>query len=245
MRIALAAVSFYNGKITTNKNIIIKYMKKYSENSDMIVFGEAFLQGFYALTFDYEKDLKVAVSINDEIIKEISKKAKEYNIAVSFGFIEKDNLDMYSSQITIDKTGKIIDLFRRVSTGWKTEQANEFYKEKDDFHLFKFLNKSFAVGLCGDLWYPENIKKLKELKPDIVLWPVYTDYNYKEWNESAKYEYAKQVKEINANVLYLNSVCADKNSFEIARGGAALFKNGEIISEVESGKDNVLVVCVD
>lgn len=58
-----------------------------------------------------------------------------------------------------------------------------------------------AIGLCGDLWYEENITRLNELEPDIVWWPVYTDYNYLEWNNTVKFEYAKQAGKINAPVF--------------------------------------------
>ena len=44
---------------------------------------------------------------------------------------------------------------------------------------------------CSILWYEENITRLNELEPDIVWWPVYTDYNYLEWNNTVKFEYAK------------------------------------------------------
>ncbi len=59
---------------------------------------------------------------------------------------------------------------------------------------------------CSILWYEENITRLNELKPDIVWWPVYTDYNYLEWNNTVKFEYAKQAGKINAPVFYVNSV---------------------------------------
>ena len=73
-----------------------------------IIFGEAFLQGFYAATFDIEHDKKLAISPDDLIIKEICTVAKEYRIAVSFGFIEKVDDCFYSSQMTTDSNGNIL-----------------------------------------------------------------------------------------------------------------------------------------
>lgn len=102
------------------------------------------------------------------IIREICSMAKEYAIAVSFGFIEKDGDVFFSSQMTIDKNGQIIDLYRRVSPGWKESFAGKEYCEGDGFHTFHLLGRVVAIGLCGDLWYEENITRLNELEPDII-----------------------------------------------------------------------------
>lgn len=104
------------------------------------------------------------------------------------------------------------------------------------------MEKKITVGLCGDFWYDENIEVAKQLHPDIVFWPVYTDFNYNEWNNSAKLEYAEQAGLIDGKVLYVNSVCLDKEGDEIARGGAVLFVDGRIEKEVPAGQENVLLV---
>ena len=73
------------------------------------------------------------------IIREICSMAKEYTIAVSFGFIEKDGDVFFSSQMTIDKNGQIIDLYRRVSPGWKESFAGKEY-------CVGFTHFTFSVG---------------------------------------------------------------------------------------------------
>lgn len=243
MRCALAAVGFINEEIQYNKNVIIKYMKKNAGNADVVIFGEAFLQGFYGATFLESHDIDIAIEKDSEIIREICATAQKYRIAVSFGFIEKESDLLYSSQITIDQGGQIVDLYRRVSPGWKETFASDRYREGKYFHTFLFEGKRVAIGLCGDLWFDENIIEIKKLNPDIVWWPVYTDYNYNEWNTSIKYEYAKKAEMLGKPVLYVNSLCIDKaDEREIAKGGACYFFNGSIKSEIESGKEGVLVV---
>ena len=90
-------------------------------------------------------------------------------MAVSFGFIEKSGDVFYSSQITIDSAGKVIDVYRRVSPGCKESYANEQYCEGTVFHTFMFNGLKIAIGLCGDLWYDENIHEVRSLLPDIVF----------------------------------------------------------------------------
>ncbi len=242
MKCALAAVGFVDEDIQHNESVIIDTMKRFSDTADVVIFGEAFLQGFYAAVFETEHDEKIAANLNDSIIAEICAAAREYGIAVSFGFIEKDGDCFYSSQITIDRSGNVIDLYRRVSPGWKESPVDDRYREGEGFHSFSFLGRKIVVGLCGDLWSDANIEEIENLHPDIVFWPVYTDYNACEWNTSTKHEYAAQAGRLDSKVLYVNSLCLDKRGDDIAKGGAALFLGGRIIKEIPSGKEDVLVV---
>lgn len=242
MKFALASMGFINGDLQYNKKVIIDTLIACSTKADIVIFGEAFLQGFYGATFNIEHDTQIAISQDNPIIKEICSSAKQYAVAISFGFIEKTEKCFYSSQVTIDKNGTVIDVYRRVSPGWKEPFANEQYREGNGFHSFNFMGKKVLIGLCGDLWYDENIDRVKQLNPDIVFWPVYTDFNSDEWNTSEKYKYAAQASKFCDMVLYVNSVCRDKEGEEIARGGSAFFENGNIRQEIPSGKEAILFV---
>ena len=57
-----------------------------------------------------------------------------------------------------------------------------------------------------------------------------------------KLEYAEQVSSITGKVLYVNSVCLDKEADAIARGGAVLFVSGQIEDEVPAGQEDFLLV---
>ena len=58
-----------------------------------------------------------------------------------------------------------MDVFRRVSDGWKEPIADDHYKEGDGFHAFDFDDKKILIGICGDFWhlvvqtYPEAKSK--------------------------------------------------------------------------------------
>ena len=119
IKIALEAVGFITNDISYNKNRIIKAIEECKDKADLLVFGETFLQGFQSLCWNFEKDRMVAVAESDSIISEIRDAAKANKVAVSFGYIEKAGDKIYSSQLTIDKEGKTISNFRRVSPGWK------------------------------------------------------------------------------------------------------------------------------
>ena len=237
MRCALAALEFTNCETAQNLHTILNTMWEYAGRADLILFGEAFLQGFDAANFNPAHDSRLAIPLDDPMIQQICVAASRHTVAVSFGFIEQDGAFFYSSQLTIDASGHVADHFRRVSPGWKLPEAGERYREGEGFHAFRLCGKRMTVGLCGDLWYDENIEALRRLAPDVVLWPVYTDFTPQEWNTAEKFEYAAQAGGVGADVLYVNSFCTEK----VAKGGAVHFSGGRILSEIPSGSVGVLL----
>lgn len=243
MKFALAAKGFINGDLNHNSGVILKTLEDYRGRADMVLFGEAFLQGFYGPTFELDHDLKMALALDHPVFDEIAGKARESSIAVSFGFIEREGETIYSSQATINAQGEIVDVFRRVSPGWKIEGAGESYREGEGFHSFLLEGRKMAVGLCGDLWFDENIRQIKDLQLDLLLWPVYTDFPFKEWNSSIKYDYAAQANRACSMTLLVNSFCLDKrNEEEIAKGGAAFFLQGKIGKDLPAAEEGVFLV---
>ena len=242
MKIALISAPFQNGRTDDNVLTMIRYIREAAIcGAELAVFGESALQGFDALDWEYEKDLKVACDMKSESVARLCDAASKNGIAISFGMIEKDEGILYSTQLTVDRQGKAIHRFRRVSPGWKTEKASSLYREGTGFTPFELQGKRFACALCGDLWYDDNVLAVEALKADIVLWPVYCDYGADEWNENAKYEYAEQAGKLTGKVLWVNPYCADEGEAELACGGAAVFDHGRILQEMPSGMPGMLI----
>ncbi len=239
MKIGLVSEIFKDGDTEYNFNQIKQQIIKCSEKKfDLICFGESFLQGFEGLTWEYKQDLSIARSQNDEIICALREHAIRYKIALSFGYIEREEGSIYSSNMVISDNGEILNNYRRVSAGWKEAIADpRYYKEGKRFSLFSYKGKKFATAICGDLWYEENIDSIKKLDADCVLWPLYVDYSVKKWESGEREEYANQIKEIQAPVLMINSYVEDEHR---AKGGCCVFQNGLVIRELLMGDIGIL-----
>jgi N-carbamoylputrescine amidase len=206
--------------------------------SEMVCFGETFLQGFNALSWNYEIDKKIAITVHNSIIKSISEQAMISKIAVGFGYFEIYNEEIFSSYLVINKQGIIIDNYRRISRGWKeTDKTDHHYQEGDIFHSFCFNGFTIAVALCGDLWHEENVENIKKISPDIILWPVYVNFSLQKWLTEEK-EYALQANKTNTDVLMINSISKKPESF----GGCCYFSNGKIIRKINFGIEGMLEV---
>lgn len=210
---------------------------------DFIVFGEAALQGFNSLSWKYEIDRSMAVAQTDDPIRQICQIARQNHIAVSFGYIERNDEFLFSSQIVINSDGVVIYNFRRVSIGWKSYWLTDsHYREGKRFKPFSFLGKRIAIGLCGDLWTDGKPEEMRELNVDIVLWPVNCNFLSDDWNQTVKYEYAEQAALCGERVLYVNPFCTDPNAVDCATGGAAYFRNGTIEAELPAGNSSMLCI---
>lgn len=216
----------------------LKQIKRALDNSvnkaDILCFGEAFLQGFNSLSWNYEKDKDIALNMNSDIFNILKNYTHEYNISLIIGYYELDNESIYSSCAVISN-GEIIHNYRRVSLGWKEVDLTDYhYKEGTHIDSFKLNNRDFLIGLCGDLWeYPDMFKS-----DDILIWPVYVNFSIKEWFSSELKEYCLHASKIAKNVLMINSI--DKKT--INHGGSFYFKNNEIIKSIPFDEEDILIV---
>lgn len=243
MTIALASAPVRTGDVEHNLTALLQTIRQCGGQAELVLFGESVLQGFDCLTWDYESDRNVAVSQDDSRIARIRGAAEQRQIAVSFGYIERDGDALFSSQMVIDAQGAILHNFHRVSVGWKEYwHTDAHYREGANFEAFSYREKRLAIGLCGDLWTEGRPREMRKLHADAVLWPVWCDYNAQKWNESIKYEYAQQAALCGDCVLYVNPFCVDPDAADAASGGAACFRRGEIAREAPAGKSGVLLV---
>lgn len=243
MKIALACAAAADRDIERNLTAMLDMIEAISGQADMVVFGESALQGFDCLCWDYVTDREMALTQDSEPVVRLCSAARKHGMMVSFGYIERVEDVLYSSQMVIDPSGAILHNFHRVSIGWKEPQADDHYREGERFERFSHGGRSFAIGLCGDLWTEGRPEEMKALGADIVLWPVYCDYDAGEWNASIKHEYAEQAAMCGENVLFVNPFCATETTGEPrAAGGAVHFRNGRIVSERPAGETGYLIV---
>lgn len=232
MIIGLASYKFINNDIEFNIGQIEKAVKS-STNSDLLCFGEAFLQGFDAFNWSYENDKNIAVSQNSTIMKKLEKMSKDYKIDLAFGYLEIDDDELYSSYaIIVD--GKITYNYRRITIGWKDFSKTDYhYKEGKDVLKFDYKGHRITIALCGDLWEcPERFKN-----DDLLIWPIYVNYTIDEW-EKEEIEYAKQALIACNNTLMINSLSENPD----CHGGCFYFKSGKIIKKLDFNIEGILSI---
>ena len=235
MKIALASAKIVDRDMEHNLSQMEQYMRKAkAQGAQLVCFGEAFLQGFIALTWRFEEDRHIAAADDGWAISRIKALTVEVGIDVLFGYNELENENIYSSCAVVAK-GEILYKYRRISKGWKEYwKTDEHYKEGTEVGLFDYKGKRCAIGLCGDLWdHPERFA----IGADLLFWPVYVCWTQEEWENGGKAEYAEQAQKCCPDTLYINSICEGD-----AFGGAAGFCGGKIRCELPLFCEDMLLV---
>ena len=231
-------IGFDNEKyLKTQSRLIRERIEKFGGKL-YLEFGGKLFDDYHASRvlpgFQPDSKIRMLETIRDDV---------EIVIAICAGDIEKNktrgDLGIGYDQDVL----RLIDVFRRVSVGWKdVRRTDGHYREGDGFHLFSYGGIRFATALCGDLWTPGRPEELAALGADAVLWPVWCDYPAAEWNEQVKLEYAAQASRCGCPVLYVNPFCVDPAAPDAATGGAACFAGGRIVCEAPAGESGILFV---
>ncbi|MBR5789774.1 MAG: carbon-nitrogen hydrolase family protein [Lachnospiraceae bacterium] len=232
MRFGLCTYESKNNVIAFNMAQIERALKESAGKVDCVIFGEAFLQGFDSLSWDIEKDRKVAVSTDSAEFKKLKELTIQYKSAIAFGYIESAGEDIYSSCAVIDN-GELLHNYRRISVGWRERNVDKHYKEGMETAEFKLRGELLNIALCGDMWdYPEKFKT-----DGILIWPVYCNYEVEDW-KTEEVEYAEQSKLAAKRVLLVNPMSKDPDS----HGGAFFFEEGKIKAKAPYDEETILIV---
>lgn len=232
IKIGLVSYEFINNDINFNISQIEK-ATKVSNDIDMLCFGETFLQGFDAFNWNYKHDKKIAITKDSKIMNHLEQLSKDNNIDLCFGYLERDNEDLYSSYAIIIN-GKLTYNYRRISQGWKEVSLTDYhYKEGNEIVCFEYKGHNIVIALCGDMWeYPEKYKST-----GVLLWPVYVNFSLDEWKDYEQ-EYAEQALLACNNTLMINSLSDMPKSF----GGSFYFKDGKIVNKTLYDKEEILII---
>ena len=236
MRIGLVSYRCENRDIEFNMRQIELAMRRSQGKAELLCFGEAFLQGFDALCWDYEADKTVAVELSSEPIARLKEWTVRYGISLATGYIEREREKLYSSCVVLSG-GEIVHNYRRVSKGWKeSAKADGHYCEGRDAGVFRLHGKDMALALCGDLWEcPDRFRTER-----LLIWPVYVDYTVDEWDHGALDEYAAQAALVASDVLMVNPL----DDAPVNHGGAFHFHNGQTGARLPFDREGILIVDV-
>ncbi len=217
-----------------NMSQIERAMQEAAGKADLLCFGEAFLQGFDSLCWDYEIDKDMAVSLGSETMERLKQWTVRYGIALLVGYIEKEEDRLYSSCVVI-ADGAILHNYRRISKGWKEyTRTDDHYREGDKTGTFCFQDQDIRIALCGDLWEaPERFQT-----DGLLIWPIYVNYTVEDWERGYLQEYAEQAALAAPDVLMVDPLDDDPKN----HGGAFHFHDGTVQQRIPFDQEAMLIV---
>ena len=244
MKIALiAALSETNQPEANFRRMQDWARKAKAAGADLALFGEAYLQGFEAMCFDYQQDIEKTFSSGSRIIARICAFAKETGIALGFGWYENHHGAIHASYLLVSNEGVPMANYRRVSPGWKEPGAHADYREGKEFLSLHYKGKTLALMLCGDFWEDHLLPAIVEMDAhaDAFLWPVHCDYAVSDWEAGVREEYRERTQILEHPVLFINNYAKPPDR---AKGGLYHWHQGRTVAALEMGEEGMLVVTI-
>lgn len=234
--IALASAPFVNRATEKNLSTLLHYMEEAAQQGvDLVCFGEAFLQGFDCLDWDFATDKNMAVTRDSGEIRRIREASRRLGVDVMFGFIEREGETLDSSCMLVE-AGEMTQCYRRMSQGWKeSDRTDHHYREGAAAELFHYRGWRCVMTLCGDMW--DTTQDAFRLGEDILFWPLYCDYTRDEWLNGELADYARQCRDHASLTLMINSLCQGGSE-----GGCAVYRQGQVVQLLEPGREGLLLV---
>ena len=234
MRIGLVSYRCKNRDVPFNLGQIERAMKEAEGKAELLCFGEAFLQGFDALCWEFDRDKEIALELSSEPMDRLRSWTVQYGVSLAVGYIEKDGEKLYSSCVVLSQ-GKTVHNYRRISKGWKEfSRTDGHYREGTEVTPFTLNGKEMTVALCGHLWeFPERFRT-----DHLLLWSVYVNYSVEEWNNGVLEEYAAQAALAAKDVLMVNPIDEEP----VNHGGAFRFQNGRTEERLPFDREGILIV---
>ncbi|NLX83850.1 MAG: carbon-nitrogen hydrolase family protein [Clostridiales bacterium] len=242
MKIALVAANSRVNQVEENLNTLFDAAREAKkQGAGLALLGEAFLQGFEAMTFDYKTDIHKCLGQGSQAIARILAFAKAEGIALGLGYYENDHGAIYASYLLVGDEGQVLANYRRVSPGWKEPGAHADYRCGTHFLSVNVQGKELALMLCGDFWEDGLLSQILEMddRADAFLWPVHCDYDIAFWEASEEAEYRRRSELLAAPVLMINNYTAVPGC---AKGGLYHWHLGGTLAKADMGREAMLIV---
>ena len=233
MRVGSASYECRNNDIPFNLSQMERAMKAARGSVSLLCFGEAFLQGFDALSWSYERDREIAVTADSPVMERLKGMTVRYGVDLLFGYLERWEDGIYSSCAVLAE-GRLLHNYRRISRGWKEYTMTDgHYREGSDTGGFLYRGFPVTIALCGDLWdFPERFRADR-----LLIWPVYVNFSLGDWRRYEA-EYAAQARLAARRTLMVNPISREPAS----HGGAFYFVDGKTEKRLPFDTEDILMV---
>jgi 5-aminopentanamidase len=163
-----------------NRNRMIRWIESArDQNIELAVFPECMLTGY---GFDSRPSaMQVAISVADPVIQSLIEAAAQYQVAITFGFLERDETQLYNSAVAIGPSFddwsryEIRSHYRKIHL--PKMGADRFVDRGDrPYRVDRVGQANVGLAICYDCSFPEPMRVLGLQQADIVAlgtnWPI-------------------------------------------------------------------------
>jgi predicted amidohydrolase len=151
MKIAVAQTNPILGDIQANLEKMLKIMKDYQDQADLIVFPELSLTGYILREQAYD----VAIAKECKVMKEICDASKEYGVHVMFGFVEEGKGKRIFNSAAFVKNGQVSTIQRKIyPTNYGIFEEGKYFARGKRLYVDQLDSFDTTMLICNDMWHP-------------------------------------------------------------------------------------------
>ena len=259
MKTALIQQKYYNTKIETIKQTVLKIKEAAKKNVELIVLQELHQTHYFCQNENVDL-FDLADSWEDDI-SFWSKIAKENQIVLVTSLFEKRAAGLYhNTAVVFEKDGSIAGKYRKMHIPDDPGFYEKFYFTPGDlgFEPIQTSVGKLGVLICWDQWYPEAARLMALRGAEILIYPTAIGWFDEDSVEEKKMQLdswiAVQRGHAVANgipVLTVNRVGFEKDDSEVLKGtnfwgnSFAFGPQGEYLAHANHQNEEILYVNVD
>jgi predicted amidohydrolase len=136
------------------------------QHADVAVFPESSILGW-----ENPEAHRLANPIPGDDSLRIAELARKHKLMIAIGLDEKDGDRLYDSAILVDKSGKVLWKHRKINV--LAELMSPPYSEgrPEDIGVVETEFGRIAILICADTFTDSHLRRIKSLKPDLLLVP--------------------------------------------------------------------------
>lgn len=234
--------------IDANLALILKMTNESADaGADLVLFPEAATTGLIN-NDDPCHDLPLGEMVPGPVTDLLAGLARERNIWLATGILERDGDRLYDSAVLLSPDGKLALKHRRITDQWHGRTADpHVYRQGTELSSVTTSLGIFAFLICGDLFDDELIRRVQDLRPDWLLVPFARCFDdgscdQERWDREERPIYIQRVKLTGSTTLMTNYF-ADGNLLGGGFGGAMVVSSdGTVLGSFPLGKVGILLV---
>ncbi|MCU0606480.1 MAG: carbon-nitrogen hydrolase family protein [Candidatus Edwardsbacteria bacterium] len=246
MRAALVVSEISPDQEVNLASILKRTDEAATAGAGIVLFPEAALTGL-ANDDDPVHDLPLGQTIPGHLTDTLARKARRHGIYLAIGLLEREQNMLYDSAVLFSPAGDLILKYRRIDPRWHGRKADPaVYCQGSEMPVAETTLGTFAFAICGDLFNDDVVARLRDLRPQWLLYPFargFNDYSWDQgrWDRSEKAEYLSRVKQAGITTLMANSLAIEEMGGDFG-GAMAVRGDGTVLAEHPLGKAGMVVI---
>ncbi len=230
--ITVAAVSARNlvghpDKTIAHYDSWISRIQKINPNTEVFLFPELGLTGFW----NNIEILDLAEEVPGTATEQLSRVAKDRNVAICAGIAERENDRYYITQIMIGPEG-FLGKYQKVTLNLK--MMGRFFSCGSSFPVFDYKGFRFGINICKDNGFGMNAKFISDQHADVLLAPSTSgNGTAKKWTDQQLPRSQRHAKKCGMTIVACNhsgdKVLPDGSCQAYPGGFFAIDPGGEVI----------------